>query len=72
VAFFVTRRRVWLYADWERKKIFIGGESRYSREALSREIAETFGEWSRSHGLRLEPALESLQVEPETALSTHL
>lgn len=72
IAFFVSRRRVWAHIDWEGKQIWIGGESRYSREALEDEIAEAAAQWSTSGEVGLDPPMEIPGKKKVEVLSRHL
>lgn len=58
LAFFVSRRRVWATVDMNKKQIWFGGESRYSRDALSDELAEVVGAWSASEPVAIEPPIK--------------
>lgn len=55
LAFFVSRRRVWAFVDSKKKALWIGGESRYSREALEDEIADAARTFSKAAGVKLSP-----------------
>lgn len=57
VAFFVSRRRIWAHLEPEKKTLWIGGESRYSREALEDELAVTLKSWSESSEVRMNPPI---------------
>ncbi|MBI1785425.1 cytochrome c biogenesis protein ResB, partial [Candidatus Sumerlaeota bacterium] len=72
IAFFVSRRRVWAYVDPAKKQIWVGGESRYSREALEDEIGETVEAWSASDDVKLEPAIKIPRPGSRPALSQYL
>lgn len=72
IAFFVSRRRIWASVDWKKKTLWIGGDSRYSREALEDEIAETLGEWSRSDTIRMTPPIRMAGSGSSEVLSRHL
>lgn len=72
LAFFVSRRRVWAFVDWDKKELWFGGESRYSREALEEEIEETFEEWSRSKSVELNPPFKKPTHAEREILSKHL
>lgn len=56
LAFFISRRRVWATLDWTKKTLHVGGESRYTREALEDEIAEVIEAWGASKEAQLQPA----------------
>lgn len=72
LAFFVSRRRVWAYVDWDNKDIWVGGDSRYSREALEDEIAETLASWSVSKSVELDPPVNVPKTGEREVLSLHL
>lgn len=57
LAFFVSRRRVWGFVDWNKKTLWLGGESRYSREALETEISEAVTAWSASSEVAAHPPI---------------
>jgi hypothetical protein len=72
LAFFVSRRRVWAHVDWDKKELWVGGESRYSREALEDEIAETLEAWSKAGPAELDPPLKGPKAGPREVLSRYL
>lgn len=72
LAFFVSRRRVWAWVDWDNQEIWIGGESRYSREALEDEIAETLDAWSTSKDVAMNPPIRKPKHVEREVLSRHL
>lgn len=72
LAFFVSRRRVWAHIDWDKKDIWVGGDSRYSREALEDEIAETLEAWSKSKPVELNPPIKGPKPGEREVLSRHL
>lgn len=72
LAFFVSRRRVWVTVDWDKKALQVGGESRYTREGLEDEIAEVMKEWSGAEGVALKPAFDYPVPEKRPRLSQHL
>ena len=72
IAFFVSRRRIWAYLDWNKKTLWLGGESRYSRESLADELAETANAWSRSDGVGMKPPLKMSAANVTQVLSKHL
>jgi cytochrome c biogenesis protein ResB len=72
LAFFVSRRRVWAHVDWDKQELWVGGESRYSRESLEDEIAETLEAWSKSDPARLDPPLKGPSEGPREVLSRYL
>ena len=73
LAFFVSRRRVWAHVDWARRQVWLGGDSRYSREALEDELAEVAAAWSRSEPVQLDPPIKMpIPGAREDRLSRHL
>jgi len=72
LAFFVSRRRVWAFIDWDKKQIWVGGESRYSREDLEDEIAEVIESWSQSKEIKTTPPLHFKSTEDHQKLSQYL
>lgn len=72
LAFFVSRRRVWAYVDWDKQEIWVGGESRYSREALEDEISEALDAWSTSKDVAMNPPIRKPKQVEREVLSRHL
>lgn len=72
LAFFVSRRRVWAYVDWDKQELWVGGESRYSREALEEEIEETVEAWSKSKTVALNPPFKKPKPSEREVISKHL
>lgn len=72
VAFFVSRRRAWAYVDMNKKAIWFGGDSRYSREDLEDEIAEVAREWSATKEAGISPPLNLAESGSTEKLSVHL
>ncbi len=72
LAFFVSRRRVWAFVDWNKKTLWIGGESRYSREALEDELAEVMARWSADKEVQMQPEIRIAVPGSRPKLSTSL
>lgn len=72
LAFFVSRRRVWAHLDWAKKTLIVGGESRYSREALEDELGEVLEKWSASPEVAMEPPIKLARPTERPKLSLSL
>lgn len=72
LAFFVSRRRVWVHVDWDKQKLMVGGDSRYSRDALEDEISEILAEWSRRDDVGLKPPVQAGPPKHTEVLDTHI
>jgi cytochrome c biogenesis protein ResB len=72
LAFFVSRRRVWAYVDWNGKTLWVGGESRYSHEALEDELEETLEDWSKQKSVALNPPIKKAKAVEREVISKHL